>query len=465
MPTQDRDSHWMRFLAQEPLTAAEENALLRELATNHDFRTQALTDAWLDTALRQHAGSREDFVNRVLSNLSSAQPSPQAVVPGAPESLVFTKSHRALAGSSFKWGRVVAWSLTMAAAVIGGLAILHLSQGAKRYAAQPGPTPPERVAEPPPLTPTPVAKANGFAQLADTINCVWEKPRAVGDRLDRGPLQLLGGTARIAFDGGPVIEVSGPATLDLIDATHTVLRRGKLRTEAPAATPGFVLQTPTSRVIDQGSACELFVAEDGSTEVCVHSGEVDLEQHTLDREVVDRWRIGLGGSKRVDRVAEKPDVLPRTGAFKGVLSVNGQTREFTDRDEYEQARKDAMARFERFRKSIFDAPGAKQSDEPVKSPESPRPTGGFKGQIDFNGQRAEFDGREEFEKAQRLIQEQLEQFQRNFPMLPGVQAGGFKGQINVNGQTLDFDNPKTFLEMQRRMMEQLQQFQKQQPRK
>jgi hypothetical protein len=488
---------WVRTLAGERLAAAMEEEVLRELALSQEARVELLRDARLDGMLRMSGRCQErdgEFVQSVLDRLRTAPsdelsfamtgPKPSAT-PSSPSPWEFASLPMPKMVKSERSLTRFAWVAAIAAALILGVFLLFLNHHEQQVhnpttpgVAQKTPTPepkvppaPEPAPSPPPPPPAEAAKKPGVAQVKHATECVWREPKQVGDRLSPGILELLAGTATILFDDGAELEMHGPATLDIVAANKAFLKKGEVRTAVPEQAVRFTLETPTSKVVDQGTEYVLLVADSGATDIRVQQGEVDLDAKTLDGTLFDRWRIGIGGTKRIEaiRQALEQQTPPAAGAFKGVLTINGETREFTNRSEYEKARQDAMRQFEEFRQKFF--PSGDTLPKPGAS------VGGIKGQLNLNGQKFEFDGMDAFEKARQALQKQLEQFQRQFPMTPAGSnspgtlnakqsgASAFQGQINLNGQRMNFDNPQAFREAQQRLFDQFRRMQQERMQK
>jgi hypothetical protein len=239
----------------------------------------------------------------------------------------------------------------------------------------------------------------------------------------------------VAFDAGPVVQLTAPCLLEIRDRDRAYLHHGQVRTESAGTSPGFNLETPTSALTDRGTQADVKVHDDGATDVLVYQGELEMEARALDGSPTDQVRIGIGGHKHVAAVSKSNQPLDRTH-FKGVLRVNGETREFSNKDEYEQARRRLMEEFEKFQQNLPKALAPRE----------------MQGQIEINGKKTEVNSLESILEVQRKL---LEQFSRmNVPSNPaGKGKQDFKGQININGQRFDFMNPQSFDEFRRRLLQ------------
>jgi hypothetical protein len=100
----------------------------------------------------------------------------------------------------------------------------------------------------------------------------------IGDELPRGQrLELKAGFAEITFDSGALVVVEGPASLDLDSAWQATLRRGTVKANIPQEAVGFKISNPAVDVVDLGTEFSVTAEEDGSTEVFVLNGQVEVE--------------------------------------------------------------------------------------------------------------------------------------------------------------------------------------------
>lgn len=121
---------------------------------------------------------------------------------------------------------------------------------------------------------------NTFAVLETTFGCLWQQssiPTNQGQRLGAGHLQLAEGIASLRFDNGAIVDIEGPAHLEIQDSMHCTLHRGTLVVALDGDLDGFVVDTPNGRLVDQGTSFGVSVKEDGRSVVEVFDGLVDVE--------------------------------------------------------------------------------------------------------------------------------------------------------------------------------------------
>jgi hypothetical protein len=114
------------------------------------------------------------------------------------------------------------------------------------------------------------------ATLTQSANAEWEGigvGHQAGSRLLPGEMRLKKGVARIRLDGGADMYIEGPTTLRLESITEASLVTGKVAFRADEAAVPFTLSTPTSLLVESGTACGVEV-KDGRDEVHVFEGEI-----------------------------------------------------------------------------------------------------------------------------------------------------------------------------------------------
>ncbi len=126
-------------------------------------------------------------------------------------------------------------------------------------------------------------------------NCSWTGAElAEGQRLNPGRFDLESGTAVLRFDGGAELILSGPVAVDLQTPGSVLVHRGDVVVLATGGAEGFVVSTPTSRVVDLGTEFAVKVARGGETEVHVLDGEVSYRGINQADELSNILRAGEG---------------------------------------------------------------------------------------------------------------------------------------------------------------------------
>jgi ferric-dicitrate binding protein FerR (iron transport regulator) len=117
-----------------------------------------------------------------------------------------------------------------------------------------------------------------IATLADSRDCVWAGSAefAINKRLSAGMLELESGVALIEFDEGARLALQGPAALELIGTKTARLHHGSASVRCEDGLYSFSLLTPNSIVTDLGTEFGAAVAKDGTSELHVLEGEIEV---------------------------------------------------------------------------------------------------------------------------------------------------------------------------------------------
>lgn len=118
------------------------------------------------------------------------------------------------------------------------------------------------------------------AELVDQMNVKWSPSTGNlknGRRMwtDEGPFELKKGIAKIKYDEGVDVMIEGPAVFQ-IQRTGIYLEYGCLYSYVSAAGLGFKVETPTSQFIDMGTEFGVQADVNGSSELHVTKGKVQL---------------------------------------------------------------------------------------------------------------------------------------------------------------------------------------------
>lgn len=100
----------------------------------------------------------------------------------------------------------------------------------------------------------------------------------VGDRLAADTIELKSGLLRLQFDDGVEVTLQGPAKYELISLGRTRLHFGLFSATVPPGAEGFQVDTPTAEVVDLGTVFGVEVDRDGTAEVLVFDGEVEVQR-------------------------------------------------------------------------------------------------------------------------------------------------------------------------------------------
>ena len=201
--------------------------------------------------------------------------------------------------------------------------------------AKPGPGGPVPVAFP--AVYPKVETSSGLAMVVKLDGIGWGSstdPRpGEGDVLGAGRFRIESGRATLSMLTGVVLDVEGPADVELVSDAKVICHRGRVRARVPAGAEGFLVLGPSSAVVDLGTEFGLNVGLDGKTRGRVFKGK--LEAALLDRAGSPRRSYLLdatGGrsstafeidsaSGRIEAVAASDGFLPASNLVAPPLSL------------------------------------------------------------------------------------------------------------------------------------------------
>jgi hypothetical protein len=118
------------------------------------------------------------------------------------------------------------------------------------------------------------------ATLVDQMNVQWTDSNTAfqnGSRLrtNQSPISIDKGIVQIQYDDDVDVLIEGPAQFR-IERSEVYLEYGSLFSRVPESGEGFRVETPTTRMVDLGTEFAVRAEEDGSAELHVIKGEVQL---------------------------------------------------------------------------------------------------------------------------------------------------------------------------------------------
>jgi hypothetical protein len=147
----------------------------------------------------------------------------------------------------------------------------------------------------------------GVAVLRHSASVVWtdaSQARSAGATLEPGWLRLKSGMVVLEFFSGARVLLEGPAELELRSGNEAFCKSGRLRAEVPTQAHGFTVATSRFNVVDLGTAFGLQVSADGSGQVKVLQGQVELRQGV----VVHALKAGFGASVDAEGIVKDAPV-------------------------------------------------------------------------------------------------------------------------------------------------------------
>ena len=146
------------------------------------------------------------------------------------------------------------------------------------------------------------------ATLADSVNAVWsddagsiEKGTRIATR--SGEMVLHEGLIELLFDNNAKVVVEGPAGFELISEDQINMNFGRIYATVPHEAIGFIINTPTSRVIDLGTEFGVEADAFGNSYLHVIKGKTTLIAGEKDNKVI--MEVDKGNAKKVSAVTSE----------------------------------------------------------------------------------------------------------------------------------------------------------------
>ena len=267
----------------------------------------------------------------------------------------------------------------------------------------------------------PIEIDNPVATLTRMENARWEIA-PVGRTLGPGPLCLKGGEAELLMADGSLVQLTGPADVQLLDAGHLTLERGHMAAQIPEDAVGLRVSTPSARILDADRQFFVDVGDAGETDVRVVDGELTIIPAVEDA-ADNRWHLEPNMFTQASiKPPEGPNgqLLSSTVAgpagFQGQIQLGGNGILVDDPDRFRQLRDGVLQRFrsnpeQAVRDWLQLAEAANSFTVTVNGedmlpkffgsmqniPDSATTTDMFVGKIVINGEERTFHSAEEFE--------------------------------------------------------------------
>lgn len=137
-----------------------------------------------------------------------------------------------------------------------------------------------------------------FATIVQAVDVDWSADDAftAGDRVAATSFRFDRGLVRIRIDSGVEVTLEGPVEFELIAPDRASFHHGLLTSTVPPGAEGFRVDTPTTQVVDLGTAFGIRLDEEGVPEVSVFDGQVEVGLQSTD----ERQLLNEGESVRVD---------------------------------------------------------------------------------------------------------------------------------------------------------------------
>ncbi len=152
----------------------------------------------------------------------------------------------------------------------------------------------------------------------------WVSPsQDIGSDIRVGSYELRDGLVELEFDNGARIILEGPANFEVASSEQTILHYGRMRTHVPPEAYGFVIDTPSMKVVDLGTEFGLEIDAAGSAEVHVFDGEVEVYDEKQ-KTTQSRLLLAAGQAIRVDHSGQRSEIPADVDAFVDRLTLESR---------------------------------------------------------------------------------------------------------------------------------------------
>ena len=150
------------------------------------------------------------------------------------------------------------------------------------------------------------------ATLTDMVNTQWAESTgpSSNSRLmtNHDPLMLRKGYAELVFDNNAKVVLEAPVEFQVLSYDQIKLSYGRLYATVPQEALGFIVSTPTSKIIDLGTEFGVQTDFNGNTEVHVVKGKTSLVSGFDDNKV--SILLNAGSAKKITVNTSTPTDIP-----------------------------------------------------------------------------------------------------------------------------------------------------------
>jgi hypothetical protein len=151
------------------------------------------------------------------------------------------------------------------------------------------------------------------ATLTDTVNAQWAEsaaPASPSARLmtNHAPLMLRKGYAELVFDSDAKVVLEAPVEFQVLSYDQIKLSYGRLYATVPKEALGFIVSTPTTKIIDLGTEFGVQAQFDGTTELHVFKGKTSLVSGPDDNKT--SIFLGAGSARKMTANGATPLDIP-----------------------------------------------------------------------------------------------------------------------------------------------------------
>ena len=112
----------------------------------------------------------------------------------------------------------------------------------------------------------------------EVIDSTRDSDYSSGQLLSESHIAVDQGRITLQLDGGPTLDLSAPAEVEILDGMHVRVLGGDVTVNAGDRGTGFIVDTILARVVDLGTRFAVSVGQAGETDVVVLEGEIEVHE-------------------------------------------------------------------------------------------------------------------------------------------------------------------------------------------
>ena len=122
----------------------------------------------------------------------------------------------------------------------------------------------------------PASLSPGTVTRIEVIDSTRDSGYSSGQLLSEPHVSIDQGRITLQLDGGPTLDLSAPAEVEILNGMHVRVQGGDVTVNAGDRGAGFIIDTILARVVDLGTRFAVSVGQAGETDVVVLEGEIEV---------------------------------------------------------------------------------------------------------------------------------------------------------------------------------------------
>lgn len=144
----------------------------------------------------------------------------------------------------------------------------------------------------------------------------------LGEHLMERKIEIAEGTLSIKLASGAVVDLKGPAKLELLNSMHVRLLHGSLTADVGTQAKGFIVDTADAHVVDLGTRFGVSASPAQSTDVAVFEGTVEVYEPSSKHKAPE-VTLNAGDAVRISK-ERKPARLKMIALSADARSLDAQ---------------------------------------------------------------------------------------------------------------------------------------------